>query len=237
MYSLIFPRMSQSSTDQSVNVLSQGVGTSLRSVEGNDVAVLVDEELGEVPGDVPATEVRVLSQVFVGWVGVAAVDVNLVHYLELDVVFLLEFFDFLVGARLLRAELVAWVRNDAESLPFVLLGQLNEALVVRVGQASLGRNVYDKRRIFARKLSHLANFLAIDGLAWLVEEVAARRLLLWLPQIRVGCEVLDSVDQALQRTKEDNIRKFEWLLGWHGRSSTSECLIHVTFIDVDANCS
>ena len=49
--------------------------------------------------------------------------------------------DFLFGAWLLTAKLVAWKGEDREPVSLVALLQRDEALVVRVRQASLGRYV------------------------------------------------------------------------------------------------
>ena len=157
--------------------------------------------------------------------------------MELDLVFFLELFDLLVGSRLLPSKLVAWVGNDLDALFFVLLGQLNEALVVRISQTSLGRDVHNKCRLFASKLLHTFNLLSIDGHTRLVKEVTTLRLWFGISQICIGGEILNTIDQTLEWTKEYNIRKLEWSRFLLTLCHILACngLVPIAVINVDAN--
>ena len=127
-----------------VDVVGHRVGASLGTVVSNNVTVLVYEKLREVPWDFGATEVRLFSKVLPRSVGIIIVYIYLIHDLELHTVSFLEIFDFFVGSGLLPTKLIAWICDDFHSLFFVLLSQLNEALVVRISQSSLGSNVDDE---------------------------------------------------------------------------------------------
>lgn len=141
------------------------------TIESNNVAVLVHEEFGEVPWNVGSSEIRVLSEILPDSVCVISVDIGFVHNGESNTVLFLEFLYLLVGARFLAAKLIAGIGNNFETLLFVLLLQLNESGVVRIGQTSLGSDVGNKGNILASKLLHGFDFLAIDGNSRLIEEV------------------------------------------------------------------
>src|SRR5579875_213267 len=110
------------------------------SVAGDDVALLVDEEFGEVPFDGIAQQAGLLAlQKFVQWMRPLAVDLDLGENRKLDpVIELAKFFDLLVRARLLMAELIAWESEDFEAAIAVLGVQLLQALVLRRVAAAAG---------------------------------------------------------------------------------------------------
>ena len=183
-------------TNKCLDISLQRIWASLWSVKGDNVTIFVDEELGEVPGDVLAFEVRVLAEVLEGRVGGGTVDINFGHGLEFDAILLLEILDLFIRAWLLVTELVGGVSNNLEALLFVLLGELNQALVVRIGQTSLGGDVDNESGTFTGQLLHVPDLLTIDGGTRLLEEVAT---------LGVGCrlsEVATSTLEALETIKK-----------------------------------
>src|SRR5690606_25232898 len=105
-------------------------GRDVRSVAADNVAVAVDEELGEVPLDIVAILTGFFGlKVGVKRVGAGAVDVDLRHDGEGDaVVDPAELLDLLVGAGVLLLELVAGEADDGEATVPVLLVEGFEAL-------------------------------------------------------------------------------------------------------------
>jgi hypothetical protein len=65
------------------------------------------------------------SQIFEDWIGAIAIDVNFLHHWEVDIVLLLEIFDFLASSLLLVEELIAWICNDFKTLTFVVSVKIN----------------------------------------------------------------------------------------------------------------
>lgn len=209
-----------SHSDEFVDVIFHRVRTSLGSVVSDDIAVLIDEELGEVPWDIGTSKVRLFLEVFPSSVSTVAIDLYFIHGLELDTISLLEIFDFFVGAWFLTSKLVAWIGNDFQTLFFVLLGQFNEALVVRISQSSSRCYVSDKRGFFATKIFEI-DLLTINSNSRLVEEVFSAESVLGISIFIVGIsirrisevgtrsECLNTADKLLEWTKEHHIWKVD----------------------------
>ena len=127
----------------------RGSGFGVRRVALDDVAVAIDQELGEVPLDRLGAEqsgLRLL-QVLVERRRVLAVDVDLGEQRKRDaVVDLAERLDLLLAAGLLRAELVAGKAEDLEPLAVQLLVERLEPLVLR-RESALARRVDDQQRL------------------------------------------------------------------------------------------
>lgn len=212
-------RLSSSHREERIDILRHRIRSPLRTVEGNDVAIRVHEELREVPWNIGATEVGVLAEVLPRLVCVFAVHVGLVHRGEFDAVILLERLDLLVGAWLLPAKLVARIGDNLETLLFVLLGQLDEAFVVRVGQASFGGHVDDQRRLLPGELLHRFHLFAIDGDARAIEEVLTAEAVLveagvgvaawWVTQIGAGCQGFEATGKLLQGAEEHDVGEID----------------------------
>lgn len=80
------------------------------------LAVLVNDELGEVPLDaVEQHSALLLLQILPQWVSSLAVDVDLLEEVELDLTVASEALDLLGGSGLLVVELVAWESENAET--------------------------------------------------------------------------------------------------------------------------
>jgi len=116
------------------------------------VAVAVDEEFGEVPGNIPGflrfivVKLAVGTQVLVHIMGVGAIHVDLREHGELDTVFASsKSLDFSFCSGLLFRELVAGECENLESCAAELLMDLNHFFVVLVGQTSFGGDVDDER--------------------------------------------------------------------------------------------
>ena len=105
-----------------INDTGRGPG---RRVSSHHVAVTVDEELGEVPANVSATDRTVLSQVLPGRISGVTVHCHLFHDGELDAVLRLEGLDLRSVAGLLAAELIARVCNNFEALALEFIIDLN----------------------------------------------------------------------------------------------------------------
>ena len=107
------------------DVLGLGVG----GVARDDLAVAPDEELGEVPLDPAAEQALLLAlEPAEERVGVVAVDVDLGEHRERHaVVDLAELADLVLGARLLRAELVAREAEHDQALVVQVLVELPRA--------------------------------------------------------------------------------------------------------------
>jgi hypothetical protein len=106
-------------SDEAGNLLGRGD----RREPLDHVALLVDEELLEVPGDVGAVALAWLGvlQDLVEGSGAVAVDLDLGEHREVDVVLRLhELEDLLRGSGLLLAELVARETEDREALVVVV---------------------------------------------------------------------------------------------------------------------
>lgn len=87
-----------------VHLLGRGRG----SVALDGLSVLVNDELGEVPfNGIDQSPTLLLLQVLVQWVGAAAIDVNFLEQIEVDLSVLDEALDLFCVAGLLVAELVA----------------------------------------------------------------------------------------------------------------------------------
>lgn len=135
----------------------------VRHVVLDDLAVAVDEELGEVPRDVAAVQLRVLAHVLVHWHAAWSVDRNLLEEWERHVVLGDELLDGRSILWLLTAELVAWNSVDFQALVLVLFVKSLQLLVVAIGQTSERGDVDEEKRLFVFSvLSDCAQALAID---------------------------------------------------------------------------
>mgnify|MGYP001430925031 CR=1 FL=1 len=93
--------------------------------------------------------------------------------------------DVLGTTRLLPTKLIAWICDDLHSLLIVLLSQLNKALIVLIGQASLGGHIGHEYNLLAlTKISHLIDLLPINRCARHIEEVLPVGSLGWLFNLR-----------------------------------------------------
>lgn len=107
------------------------------------LAVAADEELGEVPLDAlgPQQARRLFFQLHEQWMGIAAIDVDLLEQREADTeVQLAEFGNRPFVTGLLLAELVARKAQYHQALVLVLLPELLQALVLR-GEAAFAGGV------------------------------------------------------------------------------------------------
>src|SRR5207253_3116665 len=112
-----------------------------------DVALAVDEELGEVPLDrLGAQQSRLrLLEILVDRRGRGAVDIDLGEKRKLHaVVELAELRDLLLAAGLLRAELIAWKAENLEAARLQFFVQRLESLVLR-GESALAGHVHDQQ--------------------------------------------------------------------------------------------
>ena len=126
----------------------------MRLIDFHDLALLVDEELGEIPGNLSShillfvVELAISTQELVNGVCVGPVHLNLREHGEPNSQSHSCFLNFLVGARLLVFELVAWERQNFETFVSILLVDLHHPLVVFVGKTSLCGYIDDKNGFF-----------------------------------------------------------------------------------------
>jgi len=112
------------------------------------LALLVDNELGEVPLDeVSEGAALLVLQELPQWAGVVAVHVHLLEQVEVGVLLLGEAYDVVGAAGLLAIELVAGEGQDAQAAVAVLLVELDELLVVGGGQPAKRGDVDDQQDI------------------------------------------------------------------------------------------
>src|SRR5690606_1945751 len=136
------------SGEQGGDVLFDGVGGVGRRIALYHLAILVHQELGEVPLDRLAAKNarRFLLEVLVERMRVITIDVDLAEHREADaVVQLAELADFRLAARLLLAELVAREAKDFQ-LALVLVIQRLQALVLW-GKTTLAGGVDDQQHL------------------------------------------------------------------------------------------
>jgi len=152
--------------EQLLDLLGDVLNLLCRLKTCNDLAFLVDEELGEVPFDVsllfvvgiglrqhvvkdggngmihiPAGKAFLLLQELVQWVGILAVHLDLLETGELRAeVQFTELMNALVGAGSLLAELVAGEIENLETLTVILLVECFQLVVLR-GKTALGSRV------------------------------------------------------------------------------------------------
>jgi hypothetical protein len=129
---------------QSDDVREDLVRCDRRRVVLNDFALVVKEELGEIPGDVATLERGVLSEPLEQRDGVRTVDIDLRHHRERNVVRRLgPLLDLLIRARLLSSKLVARERINLKTLAVILLVDGFHLRVVHIRQTSLACDVDD----------------------------------------------------------------------------------------------
>ncbi len=120
----------------------------------DDVAIAVDQELLEVPGDVARVSVAGLfsAEPLIQLARAVAVDFDLAEDGEGGVVLGgRELEDLGIGARLLLSELIARERKDAETVGAVLFMKRTQTCVLR-RQPSEARNVDDETHRVAEGL-------------------------------------------------------------------------------------
>jgi hypothetical protein len=124
-------------------LLSDFLGCDLWPEAPHDRSGSIDQELGEVPGDVLlAFLVRLLGlEELIELTGPVAVDLDFGEHRKIDVVLRLgEFQDLGVGSGLLGAELVARKGENREALGPVIFVECTQTCVLG-GEASLGCDV------------------------------------------------------------------------------------------------
>jgi len=124
-------------------------------IVGDNLAILINEELCEVPGNdfclilSGVIQLALCPQESVDWVRVRPIHVDLGEHRELSVIGTLgKSLDLCIGAWLLLLKLVARECKDLESLLAILLVKLNHLPVVHIRQPSVSRNVDDHRALF-----------------------------------------------------------------------------------------
>mmetsp|Transcript_32902 Transcript_32902/g.52701 ORF Transcript_32902/g.52701 Transcript_32902/m.52701 type:complete len:216 (+) Transcript_32902:174-821(+) len=146
--------------EQALDICLDTKRASCGQIPLHHLAVGVDEKLSEVPLDIVAdcgSDAPLLLGLFhplVEGCGVGAVDVNLVHHSECDVVFCDETLDLRVGTTLLRSELVTWECQNFKVRRLVRVVQRHELLVVSVSQASRRCDVDDEQSL-ALEIAHV----------------------------------------------------------------------------------
>ena len=118
-----------------------GVWLLVRFVVFEDFAVATDEELSEVPGDVAALELAVLSHITIDWVAVGSVHFALLEQWECHIVLLNKLLNCRTILWFLTTKLVAWESIDLQSFIMVLIINLLQLLVVAIGQSSERCNI------------------------------------------------------------------------------------------------
>ena len=119
-----------------------------------DLALLIDEEICEIPGDLSGhflllvVEFAVFAQILVNGVCGRPVHLDLGEHGEPHSVSHGSSLDFLIGARLLVFELVAGERQNLETLVSILLVDLYHPLVVLVSETSLRSYVDNENGFF-----------------------------------------------------------------------------------------
>jgi len=110
------------------------------------LAVFVNDKLGKVPLDEVSQQTALfMFQIRVERMRATAVHVDLVEHIKLDVFLSDELANLFVVARFLAAELVAWERENTQTLRFaVFVVQLLQFGIVVLGVAALRRDVYDQ---------------------------------------------------------------------------------------------
>ena len=116
----------------------------------HDLAISIDEELGEVPWDLLGyllawgAKSRSKAQKPIEWMGKFSIHVNFGEEREFRTIFThCELFDFCFCSRLLTTELITWEGEDFETLFAELLMDLNHFFVVLIGQTSPRCDVHD----------------------------------------------------------------------------------------------
>ena len=97
-------------------VLEHFLGGSVGRVTFDWLSVLVDDEFCEIPLDgINQSSALFFLQVLEKWVGVFAVDVNLIEQIEVDLAILNEALNFLSIARLLMTKLIARESENSQT--------------------------------------------------------------------------------------------------------------------------
>ena len=157
-------------SEHRLNLVLEGQRIVSRCVVSDNLAILINEELCEIPGNdfcliLVGVKQRALDpQESVDWVRVSPIDVDLGEHWELYVVGTLrKGLNPGLCAWLLLLKLVARECKDLESLLAILLVKLNHLLVVHVRQASVSRNVDHHRALFtSNQVSQLRYLLSIN---------------------------------------------------------------------------
>ena len=143
-------------SEHALDALAEGEGVVPGSVVGGHVTLAVDEELGEVPGDllgllgVARLEGAVSAEELEDGVRLAAVHVHLRKEGERGLVLVAhEGLDLLGRAWLLAHELVGGEGEDFEAALLELLMEFHHFFVVLVSEASLGGDVDDHDALLA----------------------------------------------------------------------------------------
>lgn len=155
---------------------AQVLGGSGRRGELDDLALGVEDELGEVPGDhlggagLLVVQLAVVPEVDEEGVGVFAVDFDLAEDGEIGVeVFLHELLDLGLAAVLLAEELVAGESQDLESAAVKLVVHLRHLLVVGRSESSLACHIDHHDHLPALELVEV-DHVTVDVLHLEVEE-------------------------------------------------------------------
>lgn len=139
----LFSQSTWSHGEEGINVWGHRLWWSLWTIVGDNIPILVDEELAKVPWNISATKIRLFSEILVCSVSIISIYIGFLHNSEFDVIFLLEINDLLSCSRFLISKLIAWICNNFESFTFVLLVKFNKLLVVRIGKSSLRSNIHN----------------------------------------------------------------------------------------------
>lgn len=149
----------------------QALGLHDRLVVVHNLALLVNQKLCKVPGDLTRhlllgiVEAAVAAEELVSLVRISAIYVALGHDGVLGAVLAAcECRDFLVSARLLVAELVAGEGKNFEASASELFVHCSHLLVALVGQASLSGDVDHEDGLFPlNQLAEALDMLALNG--------------------------------------------------------------------------
>lgn len=185
--------------NQLLDVAAESVRQALRAIVGHNVAVVVDEELAEVPRNITAAKVGVFSEVLEYWISLITVDIGLGHHRPRGPILLLKLLNVLSRSWLLPAKLIGRVGHDLETLIFELTVELLQALVALIRQASVGRHVYDECGLpVIAEVTHPVKLLAIDGCTRIIIEVLAIRRFFWTSNVASRGDILEAIEYALQ---------------------------------------
>jgi len=121
-------------------------GISLRREALHRLSFSINQKLGEVPLDSVAHKPgQFILKVLPQWVSVRTIYFDLGEHVKVNSFADRELLDLLIGARLLRAELVAGETKDGQPRA-VFVVKLRQLGVVYGGQTSFGRHVHDQHR-------------------------------------------------------------------------------------------
>lgn len=90
--------------------------TGAGSISGNWFAILVNNEFSEIPFDgINQSATLLLLQVFVQWMGIVTIHIDLLEHIELNLTLFDETLDLLIIAWLLIGKLVGWKTQYPEA--------------------------------------------------------------------------------------------------------------------------